>query len=414
MNGIYEELYQGLLGEGITESVATAVVNRMYENEELHNVEVLDESIFRAATAIGKMMFKGPGKKLAAQIGTGHKATRAMGYATMRQGQAFAQGLGLTGQSGAMTRRGLRAGWTPSRALPSRTPAGIRKDTLDALTKGTTSKSGALVGPGKGGPLVSSGKTAGLGASPKVEPIKIRDLGSTPSSGGPTRYQGTRSGGQLPPGGGTTSRMGRGQKKAEIAAAGATNVGPATPSKGSPTPPALPGAGQSSSRRNAAAATAATAALGTTGTGVRTGTTSAIVKRQPSLADKVRNAVNKNKRGIAIGAVTLGAVTGSAALLGGGGKNGTAPTGKQTTLADVTPTTPGSSTPSSPTTPRSSTPTEPAKQTAPSKKRMTKIDRDVEELMQMRAASMDRQGRKQDAAKLRSEIEKKYAGYERN
>ena len=38
----------------------------------------------------------------------------------------------------------------------------------------------------------------------------------------------------------------------------------------------LPGAGQTANRRNVAAATAAAAAAGTTGTGVKTGTTSAI------------------------------------------------------------------------------------------------------------------------------------------
>ena len=410
MKEIYEELYQGLLGEGIDESTATVVVNRMYKNKELHNVEVLDEGLFRAATAIGKMMLKGPGKKLATQIGSGHKATRATGYATMRQAQSV---LNLP-QSQATIRRGLRSSWSSSKALPARTNAGVRKDALDALTKGTASKPGPLVGPGKGGPLATTGPTAGLGPGPKVEPIKIRDLGSTPSSGGPTRYQGTRSGGQLPPSGETTSRMGKGRKKAEIAAAGATNVGPATPAKGSPKPPELPAAGRTSSRRNVAAATAATAALGTTGTGVRTGMTSAIVKRKTPLVDKVKDAISKNKKGIAIGAVTLGAVTGGAALLGGGDRTGTAPTDKQTTLADKTPTTPTAPTPTKTQTSTPTKPTEPAKPAAPAKRKMTKIDRDVEELMQMRAASMDRQGRKDDATKLRAEIQKKYSGYERD
>jgi len=44
---------------------------------------------------------------------------------------------------------------------------------------------------------------------------------------------------------------------------------------------------------------------------------------------------------------------------------------------------------------------------------MTKIDRDVEELMQMRAASLDRQGKSKEAEKLRGEIKQKYSGYER-
>ena len=61
MNGIYEELYQGLLNEGIDDDIATAVVNRMYEAEELHDVEVLDEGLFKAATVIGKIAAKAMG-----------------------------------------------------------------------------------------------------------------------------------------------------------------------------------------------------------------------------------------------------------------------------------------------------------------------------------------------------------------
>lgn len=414
MAEIYEELYERLLNEGIDDSTATAVVNRMYEAEELHDVEVLDEGLFKAATAIGKMMLKGPAKKLATQIGTGHKATRAMGYGTMRQAQNV---LNLP-QSQATVRRGLRANWSPSKALPSGTSSGLRKSSLDSLLKGKTPKSGDLVAPGKGGPLASTGTTAGLGSAPKVEPVRVRDLGSAPSSGGPTRYQGTRSGGQLPPGGGTSSRMGQGQKKADIAAAGTKNVGPATPATGSSKPPALPASGQSSNRRNVAAATAAAAATGTTSTGVRTGTTSAIVKRKPSLSDKVKGALagatattvaaikspTTKKVAKVAGATALGAgALGLGAALMSGDKKASAPkkdtapaTPKGGVVADKTP----------------AKPTASAKPAVSTKKRMTKIDRDMKELMGMRAASMDRQGRSKDAAKLRSEIEKKFAGYE--
>lgn len=414
MAEIYEELYERLLNEGIDDSTATAVVNKMYEGEELHGAEVLDEGLFRAATAIGKMMLKGPAKGLAKQIGTGRKATRAMGYGTMRQAQSV---LNLP-QSQATVRRGLRAGWSPSKALPSGTSAGLRKSSLDSLLKGKTPKSGALVAPGKGGPLSPPGKTAGLGSAPKIEPVKVRDLGAVPSSGGPTRYQGTRSGGQLPSGGGTSSRMGKGQKKADIAAAGATNVGPATPAKGSSKPPALPAAGQTSSRRNVAAATAATAAAGTKGTGVKTGTTSAIVKRKSSLGDKVKGALagataataaaikspTAKKVAKVAGATALGVgALGLGAALMSGDKKAAAP------KKDTAPATPtgGVVADKAPTKPPA-----PAKPAAPAKRRMTKIDRDVKELMGMRAASMERQGRSKDAAKLRAEIEKKYAGYE--
>ena len=47
------------------------------------------------------------------------------------------------------------------------------------------------------------------------------------------------------------------------------------------------------------------------------------------------------------------------------------------------------------------------------KKKMTKIDRDVEELMGMRAASLDRQGRSKEASELRAKIKAKYSDYER-
>ena len=93
MNGIYEftfkKNYQGLLNEGIDDDIATAVVNKIYENEELHNVEVLDEELVRAATAIGKMMLKGPFKNVAKNLGTSFttaKVTRGTGYGTLRQG----------------------------------------------------------------------------------------------------------------------------------------------------------------------------------------------------------------------------------------------------------------------------------------------------------------------------------------
>ena len=387
MSEIYEDLYERLINEGIDDSTATAVVNRMYEAEELHDVEVLDEGLFKAATVIGKVAAKAMGfGKISA------KAARGAGAQTLRT---------LNRRGSEAFQRGVRRrNWTPDRALPSGTSAGTRKATLDSLLKAKPpTKSGALVGPGKGGPLAPpTGTTAGLGATPKIEKVKVKDLGPAPSSGGPTRYQGTRSGGQLQPGGGTSSRMGKGQQKAEIAASGTRNVGPATPAKGSPKPPALPASGQSSNRRNVAAATAATAAVGTKGTGVKTGTTSAIVKRKPSLGDKVKGALAGTGK-VALGAAALGI---GAGLMSGDKKastpkNDTAPaTPKGGVVADKTPTKAA----------------EPAKPAVSTKKKMTKIDRDMKELMGMRAASMDRQGRSKDAAKLRSEIEKKFAGYD--
>ena len=387
MGQVYEDLYQHLISEGIDDSVATSVVNNMYDKEQYHDVEQLDEAAFRAASMIGRVAAK---VFRAGKITP--RAARGIGASTLRT---------LNRRGSEAFQRGVRRrNWTPDRALPSGTSAGTRKATLDSLLKAKPpTKSGALVGPGKGGPLAPpTGTTAGLGATPKIEKVKVKDLGPAPSSGGPTRYQGTRSGGQLQPGGGTSSRMGKGQQKAEIAASGTRNVGPATPAKGSPKPPALPASGQSSNRRNVAAATAATAAVGTKGTGVKTGTTSAIVKRKPSLGDKVKGALAGTGK-VALGAAALGI---GAGLMSGDKKastpkKDTAPaTPKGGVVADKAPT----------------KPTAPAKPAVSTKKRMTKIDRDMKELMGMRAASMDRQGRSKDAAKLRSEIEKKFAGYE--
>ena len=216
-HNIYEEMYERLLSEGLEEDIATAVVNKMHDREELHDVEYIDEGLFRAATAIGKLMLKGPAKKLATQIGTSAKATRATGYATMRQGQNL---LNLP-KSAATTRRGLRAGWTPGKALSS-----------------STTRSG--------GALTKSGKTAGLGPVSKVEPVTVKDLGPNRVAAGKTKaataaagskgtgvtYQGTRSGGQLPPAGQTTSRVGRAQQKAADAAKGSTSVGTNYTSRG--------------------------------------------------------------------------------------------------------------------------------------------------------------------------------------
>jgi len=311
---------------------------------------------------------------------------------------------------------------------------GPNKKLTTAVTtksKPASSKDAVVSGPETGLPIPAKRKPTGAAANVWNYPMKKRPLQQgLPKTGPSSRLPG----GMLPPGrpGGplaTTSKSTAPQSKGgalvKTGSSGITktdvvkaNVSDVTKTgRGGPSVRAdkssgiqvlpgstqrrLPAAGETASRRSVAAATAATAAAGTAGTGVRTGTTSAIVKRKSTLADKVKKALKP----VAIGAVTLGAVGTAASLLGGDGED-TAPS-KQTTLADKTPT------PTKPTPVKTQTPA-PAKPAAPAKKRMTKIDRDVEELMQMRAASMDRQGRKDDAAKLRAEIQKKYAGYERD
>ena len=54
-HNIYEEMYERLLSEGLDEDIATAVVNKMHDREELHDAEYIDEGIFKAATTIGRV-----------------------------------------------------------------------------------------------------------------------------------------------------------------------------------------------------------------------------------------------------------------------------------------------------------------------------------------------------------------------
>ena len=58
-HNIYEEMYERLLSEGLDEDIATAVVNKMHDREELHDVEYIDEGVFKAATTtIGRVAAK--------------------------------------------------------------------------------------------------------------------------------------------------------------------------------------------------------------------------------------------------------------------------------------------------------------------------------------------------------------------
>lgn len=308
MGQVYEDLYQHLISEGIEDSVATSVVNRMYQNEELHNVEVLDESVFRAATAIGKMMFRGPGRKLAAQIGTGHKATRAMGYATMRQGQAFAQGLGLTGQSGAMTRRGLRAAWTPSRALPTSTSG---KPFISRTERATQKILDAAKGKTNVGPATP------VGGKPPEHIIKA-----------------------LPSTGQTASRRNLARQRLDVAARGTQGSGVTVGQSGTK---ALPAAGEATTKQNLAMKKLDAALKGTKGAGVTVGRS----KDFPTKVEKIKTALTtaggttasflrKNKVPLAVGAGVVATAAGLSALTGGSTKKAdTAPTTpKNDTVAD--------------------------------------------------------------------------------
>ena len=203
-HNIYEEMYERLLSEGLDEDIATAVVNKMHDREELHDAEYIDEGVFKAATTIGRVAAKmmGFGK-------ISSRAARGAGVSTLRT---------LTRRGSKAYQRGIRrANWTPSRAFS---------------------------GGSKGGPLASGGGK--LGPVSKIEPVTVKDLGPSRMAAGQTKaataaagskgtgvtYQGTRSGGQLPPAGQTTSRVGKAQQKAADAAKGSTAVGTNYTSRG--------------------------------------------------------------------------------------------------------------------------------------------------------------------------------------
>ena len=218
-HNIYEEMYERLLSEGLDEDIATAVVNKMHDREELHDVEYIDEGVFKAATTIGRVAAKmmGFGK-------ISSRAARGAGVSTLRT---------LNPRGSEAFQRGIRrANWTPSRALPSGTSAGLRDTTLKNLTKGT--KSNTLLPRAKGGPIVTTGTV-----KPTVSKAERLAAGQTKAATAATgtkgtgvTYQGTRSGGQLPPAGQTTSRVGRAQQKAADAAKGSTSVGTNYTSRG--------------------------------------------------------------------------------------------------------------------------------------------------------------------------------------
>ena len=409
-HNIYEEMYERLLSEGLDEDIATAVVNKMHDREELHDVEYIDEGLFKAATTIGKLMLKGPAKNVAAKIGTGVKATRGTGYATMRQ----AQNLLNLPKSAATTRRGLRANWSPSKALPSGTPAGLRDTTLKNLTKGT--KSNPLLPRAKGGPIVTTG-TVKPTVSKADRLAAVKDKAATAATGtkgtGVT-YQGTRSGGQLPPAGQTTSRLGRAQEKLKGAAQGSTAVGTRYTSQG---------VRQLGPEKLASKVKRTVSNLKTTLAGAGAATVKGVKKGA--------SAVNKLPRGAKL--------AGGAALVGlaAAGLGGDDPLAKKTgeinlPNKDTAPTTPPGGVvadkdkkadtkgPGGYTIPDTAKPKtdgsvgktfDPGKDLVPKSKaprKLSKMERDARELKQMRARSLDRQGRSSDAEKLRAEIKKKY------
>ena len=400
-HNIYEEMYERLLSEGLDEDIATAVVNKMHDREELHDAEYIDEGVFKAASTIGRVAAKMMGfGKVSSQ------AARGAGVSTLRT---------LNRRGSEAFQRGIRrANWTPSRALPSGTPAGLRNTTLKNLTKGT--KSNPLLPRAKGGPIVTTGTVKPT--VPKADRLAAGQTKAATAAAGSkgtgVTYQGTRSGGQLPPAGQTTSRLGRAQEKLKGAAQGSTAVGTRYTSQG---------VRQLGPEKLASKVKRTVSNLKNT----LAGAGAATVKG----AKKGATAVNKLPTGakLAAGAALVGV---TAAGLGVGD-----PVAKKTgeinlPNKDTAPTTPPGGVvadkgkkddtkgPGGYTIPDAAKPKtdgsvgktfDPGKDLVPKSetpRKLSKMERNARELKQMRARSLDRQGRSSDAEKLRAEIKKKY------
>jgi len=82
MKNIYEGIYQHLIDQGIEEEVVTNFVNKMYDEQKYHEVEVLDEGILRglgaAARFIGRLSKTRVGR--AGMFGTGAAGLGYAGY----------------------------------------------------------------------------------------------------------------------------------------------------------------------------------------------------------------------------------------------------------------------------------------------------------------------------------------------
>ena len=87
MENIYEVIYQHLINQGIEEEVVTNFVNKMYDEQKYHEVEVLDEGVLRglgaAARFIGRLSrakVKGVKVGQAGMFGTGAAGLGYAGY----------------------------------------------------------------------------------------------------------------------------------------------------------------------------------------------------------------------------------------------------------------------------------------------------------------------------------------------
>lgn len=85
MENIYEEIYQHLINQGIEEEVVTNFVNKMYDEQKYHEVEVLDEGVLRglgaAARFIGRLSRAKVGRVKVGQAGMFGTGAAGLGYA---------------------------------------------------------------------------------------------------------------------------------------------------------------------------------------------------------------------------------------------------------------------------------------------------------------------------------------------
>ena len=293
---------------------------------------------------------------------------------------------------------------TVSDVTPKTSRATAAQAKLDAAAKGTKGTGVTSMGGKEVKALPPAGSKAAA-AQAKLDAAAKGTKGV-----GPATPLGAGGGALVAKGSSGSSRVASANAKLASAAKGTKGVGPATPLGAGGG--ALVAKGSSGSSRVASAnAKLASAAKGTTGSGVKTGTTSAITKAATQTGKKGF----KGKgvlAGLAVGA-GLGLLSRDSAP-----KSPTILSDRETTEPKP-PSAPGPKPPSAPGPKPPSAPgpkpTKPKGETKPpitpsGPRPMTKIDTDVMDLMNMRARSLDRQGRTKDAEELRSKIEKKYGG----
>lgn len=377
MDNIYEEAYQCLLEEGYEDNDATEIVNYFYENN------ALDDTIYE------------------------NKAALAKGVLNM---------LKMVG--------GVSGVWKPS-AAAMRRASGVTGAVSRALQgKGAYTKGFEQA---KNLSRMTGGGTIGTRSVPNIKQVSAKYGLDVPAP------QPAWGGSPKNPWSTPDTRIVRTPRTLQPAKPEtAAKVQAALPS--AKELKALPAAGQSTAslRRSAAQTKLDTAALGTSGTGSMPGTTSAIVKRPPTLGSRVKDALKGKSSKAVAGVAALGAYGLTNAVLNGGKDRNDGGLKAPTVLADKQPPAPKvepkakvepktepkapvlkgkvePAAPKSPTTPKAPE----DKKVTSAKKKMTKIDKDVEELMGMRAASLDRQGKTKEASDLRAKIKAKYADYER-